>query len=127
MIIRELCDVSVKRLGGLQTGLLLSIDKKTYGLERTDAMWLKTAVRPSCFLCFVFPPYSYMGFPGGTVGKESAASAGYVRYVAPIHGSGRSPGRGNSNPLRYSYLENLMDRRAWQASVQGGHKRVGHN
>ena len=55
MIIRELCDVSVKRLGGLQTGLLLSIDKKTYGLERTDAMWLKTAVRPSCFLCFVFP------------------------------------------------------------------------
>ena len=28
-------------------------------------------------------------------------------------GSGRSPGEGNSNPLQYSCLENLMDGEAW--------------
>ena len=54
----------LRGLETLQTGLLLSIDKKTYGLERTDAMWLKTAVRPSCFLCFVFPHTLLYGLPG---------------------------------------------------------------
>ena len=33
--------------------------------------------------------------------------------------SGRSHGEGNSNPLQYSCLENLMDRGAWQATVHG--------
>ena len=28
-------------------------------------------------------------------------------------------GKGNGNPLRYSCLENPMDREAWQATVQG--------
>ena len=32
---------------------------------------------------------------------------------------GRSPGKGNGNPLQYSCLENSMDRRAWQAIVHG--------
>ena len=32
---------------------------------------------------------------------------------------GRSPGEGNGNPLQHSYLENLMDRGAWQATVHG--------
>ena len=36
-----------------------------------------------------------------------------------IPGSGRSPGEGNGNPLQYSYLENPMDRGAWQATVHG--------
>ena len=31
----------------------------------------------------------------------------------------RSPGEGNGNPLQYSFLENLMDRGAWRATVQG--------
>ena len=31
-----------------------------------------------------------------------------------IHGSGRSPGEGNGNPLQYSCLENPMDRGAWK-------------
>ena len=29
----------------------------------------------------------------------------------------RSPGEGNGNPLQYFYLENPMDRGAWQATV----------
>ena len=36
-----------------------------------------------------------------------------------IPGSGRSPGGGNDNPLQYSYLENSMERGAWQAKIQG--------
>ena len=36
-----------------------------------------------------------------------------------IPGSGRSLGVGNGNPLQYSYLENPMDRAAWQATVHG--------
>ena len=30
-----------------------------------------------------------------------------------------SPGEANGNPLQYSYLENPMDRGAWQATVHG--------
>ena len=30
-----------------------------------------------------------------------------------------SPGEGNGNPLQYSWLENSMDRGAWQATVHG--------
>ena len=56
------------------------------------------------------------GFPGGSDGKESACSAGDLGLVP---GSGRSPGEGDSNPLQYSYLENPMDREAWEATVHG--------
>ena len=37
----------------------------------------------------------------------------------PIPGLERSPGGGHGNPLQYSYLENTMDRGAWQATVHG--------
>ena len=36
-----------------------------------------------------------------------------------IPGSGRSPKEGNGSPLHYSWLENSMDRGAWQATVHG--------
>ena len=57
-----------------------------------------------------------MGFPGGSVGKESACIAG---DLGSIPGSGRSLGEGNGNPLQYSCLENPMDREAWWATVHG--------
>ena len=56
------------------------------------------------------------GFPGSSVGKEIACSAG---YPDPIPGSGRSPGEGNGNSLQCSCLENPMDRGACQATVHG--------
>ena len=55
-----------------------------------------------------------MGFPGGSEVKASACNAGDLGL---IHGSGRSPGERNGNPLQYSCLENPMDRGAWQATV----------
>ena len=46
--------------------------------------------------------------------KNLPANAG---DMGSVPGSGRSPGGGNGNPLQYSYLENPMDREAWQATV----------
>ena len=48
------------------------------------------------------------------------------RYLGFILGLGRSPGEGRGNPHQYSCLENLMDRGAWQATVDGI-ARVGHD
>ena len=61
---------------------------------------------------------------GGSDGKESACRVG---DLGSIPESGRSPGEGNGNPLQYSFLENSMDRGAWQATVHGGHKRIRHD
>ena len=55
-----------------------------------------------------------LGFPNGSVGKESACNVG---DLGSIPGLGSSPGEGNDNPLQYSGLENSMDRAAWQAIV----------
>ena len=57
-----------------------------------------------------------MGFPGVVV-KNPHASAGDVRDMGLIPGSGRSPGGGHGNPLQDSCLENPMDRIAWQATI----------
>ena len=52
--------------------------------------------------------------------KNLLANAGDIRDTrdtSSIPGSGRSPGGGHDNPLKYSFLENLMDRGAWWATV----------
>ena len=55
-------------------------------------------------------------FPGGSDGKEAACN---TRDPGSIPGSGRSLGEGNGNLLKYSCLENSMDRGAWQPIVYG--------
>ena len=64
-----------------------------------------------------------MGFPGGSVSKESACNAGDLDSVP---GSVRSPEKGNGNLFHYACLGNTMDRGALQATVHGV-ARVGHN
>ena len=65
-------------------------------------------------------PFSFCFiFPCSAVGKESAFTA---VDLGSIPGSGRSPGKGNGNPLQYSCLENSTDRGAWH-----GIARVSHN
>ena len=49
------------------------------------------------------PTPVFLGFPGGSAGKESAHSAGDLGLIP---GLGRSPGEGNDYPLQYSGLEN---------------------
>ena len=43
----------------------------------------------------------------------------WVRDLGSIPGLGRSPGKGNGNPLQSSCLENSMERGAWWATVHG--------
>ena len=47
-----------------------------------------------------------MGFPCGSVGKESTCNAGDLDLIP---GLGKSPEEGNGYPLQYSGLENSMD------------------
>ena len=58
------------------------------------------------------------GFSGGTSGKESTCQCkkrkrhGFNPWVRKI------PGAGHGNLLKYSCLENPMDKGAWRAKVQ---------
>ena len=56
-----------------------------------------------------------LGAPGGSDGKESAFSVGDLGSISVL---GRSPGKGNGNPLQYSRLENPMGRGVWWATVR---------
>ena len=71
-------------------------------------MWDKVAVK------FYKKWLIIRGFQVALVVKNLLANAGDVRDTGSIPGSGRS-GEGHGNPLQYSYLENSMDRKAWQA------------
>ena len=53
-----------------------------------------------------------MGLPCDTVVKNPPVSAREARDTGSTPGLGRYAGRGNSNPLQYSCLENPMDREA---------------
>ena len=55
------------------------------------------------------PTLVFLGFPGGSAGKES------IRL--PCGSSG--PEGGHGNPLQYSCLKNFMDRGAWWITVHG--------
>ena len=57
-----------------------------------------------------------MGFPGSSVVKCLPANAGNMSLIP---GLGSSPRVGNGNPLQWFCLRNLMDRRAWSATVLG--------
>ena len=59
-----------------------------------------------------------MGFPGGAVFcTDSPVNSGDRGDEGSVPGLGRSPAGEHGNSLQYSFLENPMDRRAWQ-----GHK-----
>ena len=57
-----------------------------------------------------------MGFPGSSVGKESACSAGSTGLIPGLE---RSPGERRGSPLLYSCWEIPMDRGAWWTTVYG--------
>ena len=67
-------------------------------------------------LLWNFLRITYIDFPGGSDGKESACNAGNLRWIL---GLGRPLGEGNGSPLQYSCLRNPMDRGAWWATVHG--------
>ena len=64
-----------------------------------------------------------VGFPGSSDSKESSSNAGDLSLIL---WSGRSPGEGNGNTLRYSCLENSMDREPGGLQSMGS-QRVRHD
>ena len=50
--------------------------------------------------------------------KNLPGNAGNAGDLGSIPGWERSPGGGHDNPLKYSCLENPMDRGSWWATVQ---------
>ena len=55
--------------------------------------------------------------PVAIVVNPPCANSEDIRDVDLIPGLGKSPGEGHGNPLQYSYLEKLLDREAWWATV----------
>ena len=72
----------------------------------------------------MLPTPVFLGFPGGSVGKESAFSA---EALVSIPGLGKSPAGGCGNSLQYSFFGESP----WTEQPGGltsmGSQRVGHN
>ena len=76
-------------------------------------------------LCYLKLPFIWASQVALVV-KNPSANAGDVGDVDSICGNRRFPREGNGNPLQYSCLENLTDRRVWWATVHRL-QRVGHD
>ena len=57
--------------------------------------------------------------PGGLQSTGHKESDMTERLLVLVLIRRRSPGEGNGDSLQYSFLENAMDREAWQATVHG--------
>ena len=77
---------------------------------------LKTLLQHHSSKASILRHSAFFGLPRWLSCKESTCNAG---DPGSIPGSGRSPGKGNGNPLQDSCLENPMDRGAWWATVHG--------
>ena len=69
------------------------------------------------YIIYVKTYYIIIASQVATNGKEPACQCRDIRDADSIPESGRSPGVGPGNPRQYPYLENPMDRGAWQATV----------
>ena len=66
-------------------------------------------------------PCIWVGFPGGSDGKESTNNEG---DLGSIPGLGRSPGGGHGHPIQYSCLENLPGQRSLEGYSPWARKEV---
>ena len=71
----------------------------------------------SCLESTLLSVHLDQGLPWWLSSKESACNSGAAGDTGTIPGLGRSPGGKHGNPLRYSCLENCVDRGARQATV----------
>ena len=102
---------------GWRTGLLVF----SLAAQPLEAIVVPYQVTLSCLISLKparerLPTPVFLGFPGGSDGKESACNVG---NPGSVPGLGRFPGEGNGYPLRYSCLENPKVREAWRATVHG--------
>ena len=73
------------------------------------------------------PKFDIPGFPDGSVVKNPPANARATGDANLISGLGRFPGVGNGNPLKYSCLENSMNKGVLAGYNPWGCKRVRHD
>ena len=92
------------------------IGRSDFKERKRKPMVGRTTKKKTLFLAFLL---CLPGFSGGSVVKNPPANAGDTWDMGSIHGSGRSPGEGNDNPLQCSCLEIPKDRGAWWATVHG--------
>ena len=86
-------------------------------LPSREMPWFRVCLFSAIGMSYgIYKTYTYVFIPGVSVVKNPSANAGDTGLIP---GSGRSPGRGNGNPLQYSCPENPMDRGAWRATVHG--------
>ena len=69
-------------------------------------LWFNSWVRKIHWKRDRLPTAVFLGFPCGSVGKESTCNVG---DLGPVPGLGRSPGEAKGYSLQYSGLENFMD------------------
>ena len=102
--------IPLEKMYGLITySNVLSID---YNIK--SSMYPLILFKLACF--YTQECLRIVDFPAVSDGKESACNAG---DSCSIPGSGRSLEEGYGNPCQYSWLENSMNRGAWQATVHG--------
>ena len=90
-------------LNPLRASLVAQLVKSLPAVRRPQ---FDSWVRKICWRKDRLPTPVFLGFPGGSAGKESACNAGDLRSIP---GLGRSPGEGKGYPLQYSGLQNSMD------------------
>ena len=81
--------------------------------------YVTSLVMPLSSVVSSYNTHRYMGFLGGSDGKEPTCNAG---EPSSILGLGRPLGEGNGNPLQCSCLENLHGQRNLAGYGPWGHK-----
>ena len=99
-----------------QASLVAQLVKNQPAMQET---WFESQFRKIPQRRHRLPTPVFLGFPGGSDGKESLCNAGGLGLIP---GLGRSPGGGHGNPLQYSYLENPHGQRNLASYSPWGHK-----
>ena len=90
------------RISHMRTSLIAQWVRNPPAMQET---WFNSWVGKIHWRRGRLPTPVFLGFLGGSAGKESAYNAG---DLGSIPGLGRSPGEGNGYPLQYSGLENSL-------------------
>ena len=80
-----------------------SVKEQVKNLPAVQETQFDSWVEKICWRRDRLPTPGFLGFPGGSAGKESTCNAG---DLGSIPGLGRSPGEGKDYPLQYSGLKN---------------------
>ena len=102
-----------------QTWLSNWAHMQSIGLYYGDSRKLKELVHEKMASKFIHTHTHTYGFLRWYYRQRTRLPMQKTWDMGLIPGSRRSPGEGNGNLLQYSWLENPMDRAAWQATVYG--------